>query len=207
MGQSRSTNFSTSMKCRRKVLVGTFYRRMATHFPSRTHQPQYGSFIEMQEWQSVFRWQVWTGTFVICIHTTGFYCEGADICSGWSRRCSQWSDRRTRDDTDLSFAPSCFCLVFFSKLQRSKVNISSSSSFSGVFCLNRTTGRGGGRRDVVLSLWSAVFNFNRKLFVPFIIFSAATVKMSALNIIFVKFISISRLLETHQTSFWFFLLS
>lgn len=47
-----------------------------THFPSRTHQPQYGSFMATQDWQSVFRWQAWTGTLMICTHKTGFYCEG-----------------------------------------------------------------------------------------------------------------------------------
>lgn len=29
-----------------------------------------------QDWQSVFRWQAWTGTLMICTHKTGFYCEG-----------------------------------------------------------------------------------------------------------------------------------
>lgn len=60
-------------------------RCLVTHFPSRTHQPQYGSLVDMQDWQSVFRSQAWTGTLLICTHTTAFYCEGAKITGRGNR--------------------------------------------------------------------------------------------------------------------------
>lgn len=38
----------------------------ASHLPSRTHQPQYGSSILTHDWQSLFWRHVCTGTLAIC---------------------------------------------------------------------------------------------------------------------------------------------
>lgn len=62
-----NTHLDLGFHLENEACRGGFAEEQA-HLPSRTHQPQYGSFRDMQDWQSVFSWQVWTGTLVICRH-------------------------------------------------------------------------------------------------------------------------------------------